>query len=442
MLERARNLGVELERRPAERIVITGFAQITPLGGTEETWQGLLDGRSGVRKFDVGNFRTNIAAPVKFNAGDHFSERDQKRLSNVAAMAIVASREAGTMAGLLGDDGRLRDGISRDRVGSWISSGIAGTQYLIDVHGTIHEKDETGREDPVRGSRRINPFLGLKVFPEQMNGQVTIALAISGWGGNTIEACATGAANIVEGARTIKTGDADIVFAGGAEDPLSHHGDVGIGIFASMRAVSARNDRPEQASRPFDRDRDGFVPGAGVGVVVLENLEHALNRGATIYAEVLGFEKSMDGRDPTELDSERVARTIFKALYNAKSRTFYRVDAIFAHATSTIVGDVKEAEALRLVFGDGLPSIPITAIKSAMGHLGGGVGAVNVVVAVQAMDAGLIPHILNLENPGEGFADLNLVRGQPRKQHVGTVLATAYGFGGYNAVLVLGEFQG
>ncbi len=433
MRERARALGVELERRPAERVVITGFAQRTPLGSTEETWQKLLRGESGIKGLDVGNFRTNIGAPVQFNPEEYFETRELKQFSRVSAMAIVVSREALEMSDLLGPGGKLDANKARpDRVGSWISSGIAATYKLIDVHETIH----------THGSRRVSPFLGLQTFPEQINGQVSVALGNSGWGGNTIEACATGASNIVEGARTLRLGDADIVIAGGFEEPLTEHGDVSIGVFAAMRAVSARNDEPQRASRPFDRDRDGFVLGAGGGVVILERLDHALERRATVYGELLGFEKSMDGYDPTELNPRRVAKTIAQTIYDKRTGLFRPVDAIFAHATSTKIGDTKEAEALRFAFGDELKDIPITAIKSMLGHLAGGAGAVNAISAIQAIRDGKMPAIANLETPGEEFLDLNLVRGRALEKRIDNVLATAYGFGGYNAVLLLGRFQG
>ncbi|PJC28726.1 hypothetical protein CO053_03075, partial [Candidatus Shapirobacteria bacterium CG_4_9_14_0_2_um_filter_40_11] len=229
--------------------------------------------------------------------------------------------------------------------------------------------------------------------------------------------------------------------AGGLEDILSAYPEASIGMFAAMRSVlSTRNDEPEKASRPFDKDRDGFVLGAGGGAVVIEALDHALERGAPILAEILGFNKSMDGSDPTNLNKKIVAGTILKALYNQRTKEFYEVDSIFAHATSTNQGDQAEAELLKMIFGDSLKNIPIAAIKSNMGHLAGGAGAVNVIAAINALNSGKIPPILNLENPSQEFEGLFFVRGKPLEKDIKTALVLAYGFGGHNAVMLLGRY--
>lgn len=433
MLERAMARGLELERKPAERIVVTGYWQLTPLGNTEETFQGLLEGKSGIRKFDVSNDRTKIAGLIEFDPNNYFFKKEQYPMARVTAMAIVGAREASKMAGVLDDETKhLLPSINSNRVSMCIASGIGPSHNLIDIADTIRDK----------GSRRISPYAGLKSFPEQPNAQAAIALKASGWPISSVEACATGLSAIIEASRLIKEGYADIAIAIGLEEILAEHKEVGIGSFASMKALSTRNDEPEKASRPFDKQRDGFVESSGIGAVVVESEEHARKRGAKIYAEVLGFEKSIDGYDITESDPDRIADTIFQTLYNKQTENFYQVDAIFAHATSTSIGDELEIEAFRRVFAEDLPNIPIAAIKSNLGHLMGGAGAVNAIVAIQSLNAGKVPHILNLENPDEKFLDLFFVRNKPLEKEINTALVTAYGFGGHNAVILLGKYEG
>lgn len=439
--ESAIRLGVEQECFQGDTPVITGFAQETSLGNTEETWQGLLQGRSGVKKFVVNNFRTNIAAPFK-DPYDYFDPKERKLWSRVTALAVYLSRKAGEMRGIIGDDGRLLPTIDRNRVGVCISSGIGASHQLIDINNTIHnETDKNGNEDPIRGSRRINPFAGLRLFPEQINAQVAQALGLSGWPINTSEACATGAASIVEAGRLVLEGKADIVFAGGVEDVLHEHPDVSIGIFAALRALSARNNEPEKASRPFDGERDGFVISSGGGIVVVEGMNHALKRGTEIKTVLLGFEKSIDGKDSTESDPEQVARTISRTLRDKQTKKYYKPDVIFAHATSTQKGDPLEAQALRTVFEEELPDIPITALKDRLGHTLGAAGAINVVCANQSLESNTIPPMINLETVGKTMEDLYLVRQTPLKIPLNRALAAAYGFGGHNAVVLLGKYK-
>lgn len=452
MLERARVRGLELERKPTAQPVVTGLYQLTSLGDTLQTWQGLLQGKSGVRAFNTNNARTNIAAPIEFDPNDYFSKKEKRTMAIITAMAIVGARGAGEMANVLGEDKRLLPFINKKRVSMCIPSGIGPTHNLIDISNSIHGQTEedksdnksfvwkTDSETMSQGSRRVSAFSGLRSFPEQPNAQAAQALGASGWPINSSEACATGLAAIAEGARLIRDGYADIVFAGGVEEVLREHGEVGIASFASMKALSIRNEEPERASRPFDRDRDGFVLASGIGVVVLEREDSARKRGAKILAHVLGFDKTMDAYDVTEADPDRIADTIFTALHKQETKEdFYPVGAIFAHATSTPVGDKTEAMALRKVFGDELSHIPIAAIKSNLGHLVGAAGAVNAIAAILAVNQGKIPHIINLENPDEQFADLYFVRNQPLEKDIDTALALAYGFGGHNAAVLFGK---
>ncbi len=441
LLQRAQELGAKLTVTPAERIVITGFAQITSLGNTEETWQGLLEGRSGVVSYpDANNSFVKIASPVKFSPEEYFDVKQLKGLSPLNAMAIVIAKEAARNAGLIGEDGVLKPAINRREIGSWVGSGIGSTQHLIDVYKITH-KDGDSREEMEKNSRQVPPTKGLEIFPEELNAGITRALGISGWGGSSVEACATGLSNPVEAAEKIRSGILKGAFAGGFENPLEAYPEVGIGIFAGMRIVlSKRNYGPELASRPFDKDRDGFVLGAGGGIVVMEEYEHAKKHDAPILAEVLDFRKSMDGGESaTSLDVDNVARTILEALWDEKHKRFYEVDAIFTHATSTKEGDLAEANVFRRVFGDKLKDIPIAAIKSNLGHLVAGAGVVNMIGAINALREGKIPHIINLENPDPEVEDLLFVRGKPLERDIKTALVLAYGFGGHNAVMVLGK---
>lgn len=440
----------EFEERPTDDIVVTGFAQLTPLGRTWETFQGMVEGKSGVRKMDnINNFHTNIAAPVEFNPEDHFTKRELRFLAPITAMAVLLGQEAGLMAGTIDPETKKRlPSLKKHRVASWVSTGMGATDRLIDIYNLLHKKDSEGREDPRYNSRHIPVTEVIKFLIEEVNGQFAIALDCGGPGGNTIEACATGLSNQVVSIDIIRQGKADVVYAGAVDHLLENHPEVTIGSFATTGALSGRNDEPERASRPFDQDRDGFVFGTGGGVVVFEREDHARKRGAKIYARVLGGAKFMDGQGTTELDPENVAHTITIASFNQKTNTVYYPDAIFAHATSTKKGDPLEALAFQMAYGDKLKDIPIAAIKSNIGHLAGGAGAVNLIAAIQAINSDLVPPILNLENPiheveYEGNViklDLNFVRGKPLRRNIRRALAVAYGFGGYNAAILLEKY--
>jgi 3-oxoacyl-[acyl-carrier-protein] synthase II len=446
--ERAKQFGVELEKKPAERIVIIGMAALTPLGNTQQTLEGLNSGKSGTKEFNAKNFAASIAGPVEFNPEQYFTPREMKEKSPLNAMAIVLAREAMKQAGLLGENGKLKEGINRRDVATWMASAFGSSNRVIDINNIIHQNDDPKDTEEERNAKmtdrssRIPPRSGLQIFPEELNAGVAMDFGASGWGGSSVEACATGLSNIVEAADKIKTGKVKVAIAGGFEDVLSSHPEVGIGLFGAMRSVlSTRNNEPEKASRPFDKDRDGFILSAGGATVVLAELNYAIKIGAPILGEVLGFQKSMDGSDPTNLNKEIVAGTVLSALYNEKTKEWYDVDAIFAHATSTREGDLAEAAVMRMVFGDHLKDIPVTAVKSNLGHMAGGAGAINVVAAINALNTGEIPQIINLENPDPEVADLNFVRGQSLKKDIKTALVLAYGFGGHNAVMLLGKYN-
>ncbi len=449
LTDKIKELNIQSGDKPSDTVVITGYAQLTPLGNTTETEKAEFAGISGTKKYDVKNFRSNIAGPINFRPEDHFSEKELRGLSRIGALGIVLAKEAGKMALVLDDTGKLKNDFDPLKAGCTVSTGIGAHSKMVDVYVKIHWKTDpnTGKmqpADPVEGSRLLSPFIGLQLFPEELGGDIEASLGLQGWGINSAEACATGLSSITDAYHLIKTGKNDIVFAGGIEDVISERPDLSIGVFAAMRGpLSSRNDEPEKASRPFDRDRDGFVLSAGGGVIVLERLDSALARKAPIYAVVLSAEKGSDGYSPTNLETNRVAKLILKTLKLPEEKNLtYPIDAIFAHATATKAGDLAEITTLRTALGDDyLNKIPITAIKSMHGHLAGGAGAVNAISAIRAIEKGFIPPIVNLDNIDEPFKDLNLVKGKALKGNFNTALVLAYGFHGKDAIVLLGKYQ-
>ena len=439
--ERARDLGIEMEPRHPQRVVVTGYAVLTGLGDADGTWQGLLDGHSSVISTDSQNDRTRIGAPlVNFDRTQHFNPGVLKRLSEASALSTYLGRQAAISAGFQLKDNQLV-GIDRSRASACVGTGIGSAAYMIDVYEALHKPDQAGGVDSLRNSKRVNPFAALYIQMEQINAAMASDLGLAGWPISSVEACATGLSNPVEAHGLILRGAADVAFTGGVEEPLRSHPDVATAIYAAMRALFKRNEDPSGASRPYDRDRDGFVLASGGGVLVFESLEHALRRNAHIYAEVVGGAKSMDAKDPTLLDSVNVGRTIVEAMYNPFDNTWPDFPGvIFAHATSTKAGDAGEADAFRYAFKDALPDIPIAAIKSNLGHLLGGAGAVNLAMAIQALQYGAIPPIRNLDNRDPAFADLNLVTGSPFYKDLQSALVVAFGFGGHNAAMLIKKF--
>lgn len=443
LLQRARELDLDLKTQRAENIIISAAEQLTPLGNMGETWQGLLEGKSGVVEYScTNNSFVKIAAPVRFNPEDHFTKKELRGLSPLNAMGVTLAKKIAQGAKIVGEGGKLHPMVRAVDVGAFVGSGIGSAQGLIDVWRDLHKVNELGIEDMSTNSRRIHSTKGLEIFPEQLNASIAIALGIRGWGGSSVEACATSLGNMADAADKIQEGKIKAAMTGGFDNIFELYAEVAVGIFAGMRSVlSTRNEDPQRASRPFDKDRDGFVLGSGGGLVFMEEEEHAKRRGAPILAKVLGFRKSMDGSSPTNLDVDNVARTILSAMWNEKDKEFYEIDAIFAHATSTKEGDKAEVAVLRRIFGDKLKDIPITATKGNIGHLLGGAGVTNAITAIYALNEGRIPPILNLENPDPEFKDLFFVREKPLEREIKTALVLAYGFGGHNAVLVLGKYQ-
>jgi len=407
------------------RVVVTGMGTLTALGNdVPSTWQAMLAGRSGIRpitSFDPARVTSRIAGEVQdLDASRVLDRKELRRTDRYIALALVAAREAMDGAGL---PDRL-DGALAERTGVILGTGLGGVGTLTD-NITINAE---------RGPDRISPFFIPMGIPNIGAGQIAINSGALGPNFAVVSACATGGHAIGEAWETIRRDDADMMLAGGTEagiyEPL-------VGGFCAMRALSTRNDDPAGASRPFDRGRDGFVAGEGSGVVVLEELEHALARGAAPLAEVVGYGATADASHITlpvagGLGAVRAAR---RALEKAGLRPD-EVDHVNAHATSTPEGDKAELQAIKSIFGEHAGSVPITANKSMIGHTLGAAGAIEAIVTIMTMRSGCIPPTLNLVDPDENAEGLDIVAGSARSRPVRVALSNAFGFGGQNSALV------
>jgi 3-oxoacyl-[acyl-carrier-protein] synthase II len=434
---------------PCRRVVVTGLGAATPVGvGVAETWAGLTAGRSGIgpiQSFDVTDCPVKIAGevpPIDFTAARYnlfprgpdgpevtapLGPKDGRKFGRFTHLGMFAGMEAYADSGL----DSLRDKISADRIGVNIGVGLGG---LPEIEGA----KESLRE---RGYRKVSPFFILQSAPNILSGQVAIALNLTGPNYSVASACATGGHSLGEALRTIQRGEADVMVSGGSESTICP---LAIGSFAQMRALSTRNDDPEKASRPFDKERDGFVCGEGSVIFVLEELEHAKARGAKIYAEICGYGATADayhisGLAPGAEGSRRaMERAIADSGYDASE-----VDYISAHATSTPGGDKEEAAAIATLLGPAREKANISAVKSMTGHLLGGAGSLGALAAVLSINRGVVPPTINLENVEQECADtgLNFTANVAAERTVRVALANAYGFGGTNASLVFAAFE-
>ena len=413
------------------RVVVTGIGLQTPLGsGVKHSWGRLIEGRSGVRaieSFDVSDLPAKIGGQVPegdqkdglFNVGDWIDHKDRRKMDDFIVYALAAASEAIEDSGWKPD--REED---RERTGVMIGSGIGGLKVISDGAVTLHE----------RGPRRVTPFFIPATLINLASGQVSIKFGFRGPNHAPVTACSTGAHAIGDAARLIQFEDAEVMVAGGTEAALCR---LGIAGFASARALSTGfNDTPERASRPWDRDRDGFVMGEGSGVVVLEELEHAKKRGAKIYAEIIGYGMSGDAHHitaPPE-DGNGGYRSMQAALKRAELNPG-DIDYINAHGTSTPVGDEIELGAVKRLFGDAAYELSMSSTKSAIGHLLGAAGSVEAIFCILALNHGVVPPTLNLENPSEG-CNIDLVPLAAKERKVRAVLSNSFGFGGTNASLI------
>src|SRR2546421_6316706 len=411
------------------RVVITGMGVVTPVGNDLETfWGNLRKGVSGIGRiqaFDTTAYDCQIAGEVRgFDPKNYFNNpKDIRRTDRYAHLAMAAAKMA------MQDGGVDMEKINRHRFGAIISSGIGGLKTLEDQHTVLLTK----------GPSRVSAFTIPMLISNMASGLISMEYGLQGPNFCIVTACATSNNAIGESWRMIKFGDADIFLAGGAEASIIP---IGLAGFSSMKALSTRNDEPKRASRPFDRDRDGFVMGEGAGVLVVEELEHAKARGAKIYCELTGYGLSADAHHMTAPppDGEGAVRAMKMALDHAKT-TPDQVDYINAHATSTGLGDVCETRAIKTVFGDYAKKVSISATKSMTGHLLGGAGAVETAACALSIRDSVIPPTINLENP-DPECDLDYTPLVAKEKKVRVVLNNSFGFGGHNATLVIKAFEG
>ena len=414
------------------RVVVTGLGLVTPLGcGVEASWARLLEGRNGARRveeFEVADISSQIACFVprgakqdgKFNPDDWMEPKEQRKVDDFIIYAMAAAEQAIADSGYAA---RTRE--QQERTGVLIGSGIGGLSGIADTSLLLKEK----------GPRRVSPFFIPGRLINLASGYVSIRHQLKGPNHAVVTACSTGAHAIGDASRLIALGDADVMVAGGTESPICR---IALAGFAACRALSTGfNDRPEQASRPYDRDRDGFVMGEGAGIVVLEELEHARARGARIYAEVVGYGMSGDAYHitaPAE-DGDGAYRCMRAAITRAGIDAS-DIDYVNAHGTSTPMGDEIELGAVERLFGNAAGRLAMSSTKSAIGHLLGAAGAVEAVFSVLAIRDNVAPPTLNLDNPSVETA-IDLVPHSAKAREINTVLSNSFGFGGTNASLVL-----
>jgi 3-oxoacyl-[acyl-carrier-protein] synthase II len=417
---------MSLEYRPTPRVVVTGMGVLSSLGNdVPSTWAGLIAGRSGVgpiTQFDPSRLTTRIAAEVKnFDPSSVLDRKEQRRNDRYVQLALVAAHEAIQQAGLP----RHMEGELAERTGVIVGTGIGGIRTLAEQILLMGEK----------GPARMSPFLIPMAISNLAAGVIAIVFGPQGPNFSIVSACATGGHAIGEAWETIRRGDADIMLAGGTE--ATGHEALVAG-FAAMRALSTRNDDPEGASRPFDKGRDGFIIGEGAGVVVLESLEHARARGAEPLGEIIGYGATADASHITlpAAGGAGAVRAIRRALEKA-GLSVDDVEMVNAHATSTPEGDPRELEAIKTLFGERAGQVSITANKSMIGHTLGAAGAIEAIATIMTMRTGLIPPTINLENPDEAAAGLDLTPKVVRRREIEIAVSNSFGFGGQNSALVL-----
>ena len=416
------------------RVVVTGLGMVTPLGvGVDHNWSQILAGKSGISRitnFDVDDITCQIAGQVPgpdedggLVLDDFIDPREQRRQDRFIQLGVVAAQLAVEDSGWKPDDRE-----SQNRTGVMIGSGIGGLETIVKTDQLMAE----------RGTRKISPFFIPSSLINLVSGHVSIKYGFRGPNHAVVTACSTGAHAIGDAARMVALDDADVMVAGGAEAAVCR---IGMAGFAAARALSTGyNDQPEKGSRPWDKGRDGFVMGEGAGIVVLEELEHARARGATIYAEVKGYGMSGDAYHitaPAE-DGDGGFRAMQAALKWA-GLSPADIDYVNAHGTSTPLGDLIEAGAVRRLLGDAVGSVSMSSTKSATGHLLGAAGAIEAIYSIKAVQTGEVPPTLNLEDPEDVVADFDLVPLKSRTRKVRNAMSNSFGFGGTNASLIIGE---
>lgn len=410
-----------------KRVVITGLGVVSPYGvGVDKLWSNLVEGKSGISVpdlVDIEKHVVKIAGEVKgFNPEDYIDPKDAKKMDRFIQFAMVAADEAVK-------DAKLEDigEIDPYRIGVMVSSAAGGFITFEENHKRIIEK----------GPNKCSPFTIPMMIVNMPSGRISIKHGFKGLNKVVISACATGTHSIGDAYRAIQYGDADIILAGGAEATIC---DVGLGAFASARTLSRRNDEPTKASRPYDKDRDGFVMSEGAGVLVLEDYDHAVKRGAKIYAEIVGYGQSADAYDVVAPcpEGNGATKSMEFALRDAGMEP-EDIDYINTHGTSTGLGDVAESMAVARVFGDKTqnPHLLVSSTKSMHGHMLGATGAVEAIACIKALNDGIVPPTINLDNQDEKVANLDYVPHKARKAPINTALSNSFGFGGQNATIIL-----
>lgn len=411
----------------SRRIVVTGLGMVSPLGNTvDDSWNALIAGKSGIDKiesFDSEGFATQISGQIKdFDITQYdLTIKDARKIDVFIQYALAAAYQAVRDAKL--DDNSVSAAIDANRIGVAVGSGIGGISTI----------EKTCLDIDKKGPRRVSPFFIPATVVNMAAGNIAIKYGFKGPNFAIATACTTGTHNIGYGARTIAYGDADIMIVGGAEMATCP---AGVGGFAAARAMSTRNDEPEKASRPWDKDRDGFVLGDGAGILVLEEYEHAKKRGAVIYAELAGFGMSDDAFHITSPPEDGCgAMTAMQNALNDAGMRAEQIQYINAHGTSTHAGDIAETSAIRSLFAEHADKVAVSSTKSMTGHLLGAAGAVEAIFSIKAITDGIAPPTINLDEPGEG-CDLDYVPNTARSMTIDAAISNSFGFGGTNASLV------
>ncbi|SDW01146.1 3-oxoacyl-[acyl-carrier-protein] synthase II [Marininema mesophilum] len=412
----------------AKRVVITGMGVISPIGSDVPTfWNNVITGQSGigpVTRFDTSDYPTKIAGEVNdFDPANYMDKKEARRMDRFVQFAVAASKDALTHADL--ED---LSSLDPNRVGVYIGSGIGGISTLEEEHRKLLEK----------GPRRVSPFFIPMMIPNMAAGQVSIFLGAKGPNSAAISACATGTNAVGDATKILERGEADVMIAGGTEATITPMAFAG---FCSAKAMSTHNDEPQKASRPFDKERDGFVMGEGAGILILETLDHALSRGAKIYAEVVGYGMTGDAHHLTAPapEGEGAGRAMKSALASA-GLSPEDIGYINAHGTSTDLNDKFETMAIKSIFGDHAYQLAISSTKSMHGHMLGATGGIEAIITALALKEGILPPTINYEHP-DPECDLDYIANESRKVQVRAALSNSLGFGGHNATLALKAYE-
>ena len=409
------------------KVVITGMGAVTPVGiGTDAYWEALLAGKSGIKpitSFDASVLPSRIAGEITdFNPELYISKKEVKRMDRITQLTLAACQMA------VADAGLNLETEDRSRIGVYIGTGVGGIQTMNEQTGVLNSK----------GANRVSPFTVPMMIANMPAGQISITYGLEGPSLTVVTACASGSNSIGEASRMIERGDVDVMFAGGSEAAIEI---LAFSGFCAMKAMSTRNEFPEKASSPFDAKRDGFVMGEGSGMVILESEEHALARGARIYAELAGYASSSDAFHITQpAPGGRGAQLAMRNSLKDAGLATDEVDYINAHGTATQINDRVETEAIKAVFGDYSKKLAVSSTKSMTGHLLGAAGAIELIAIAKAVQTDMIPPTINYEDPDEGL-DLDYVPNQKRAKIVRVALSNTFGFGGHNATLVVKKYQ-